>query len=870
MITPRSNFPDNFPRTTVISKPQPATPIPLHFSQTPLINHESLKVLDIGSIEFWMRPVANSTVSEMCLFSINQNDLAFYVSNDLKKAIVYLAKVRFEFKFDFTLQDFNHICILAKSGTLTINNGASDFHFSLTDPSAKLLIVKTALYKFDIGHNGGNQLFSGRIERLKLWNAALDNAEINASAEAASLGILPIPIYSESTRHNMGPGIAPSSLLGYLWEDTQGGLDFHYHYEATGSYILETKSQIDTLAIENQELEYVSFIGLSRDPNDAELILVTDAEMYSYSFSPIGPNLYQDNRHHHFQLQILAGSDAINGEYSIKLMGTLPGHGYMQLGEYVLSRRDESDVGNAQTWGSVFPHRALGSLEFLLGWTPFDKNFDFLHPAEGTSDNKVFSEPNGNSKDFKKAIDPSGNVIAIQYGIIRITESFSTGTFSSSFVSSVKDYQKKVVDGQDFTIGSSAGFMGLKAGPTFNISHSTEKLSQEISSQEKTLAIRQYVNLSYTLALEKRNMLLHPNFVSHVYNLLDHPSKSNFKSFLDTFGTHYANAAAVGGRSFSKSTMEKKAVTKLAQEGTNIKLGFNYKAEVDIKGVEFGDNIGGSVQKGQTEATKLENTDGVQVETFETWGVTSAFGNIPASPSGNSAAIIMIDLKPLSNLLAPPYFDEYEIVIDLRNKLHQEILKRAGSSQLHVGTRYITIEFGNLKTPYGSDTKVHWDILVEFGSTSQKAVSKQSLKKLSHSKVLALIPMTDCKLKIMIASMDKAVATHTVIRKDLMGKALETKDTYDGVEYATGVKVKNDIHLTESSDRFSGQIKQKVKHHTKTVDWKENEIFSPGYTNAREDELEFFIEFDYHIQFIDSNTIFTGIDTSKPLLNEQY
>lgn len=183
--------------------------------------------------------------------------------------------------------------------------------------------------------------------------------------------------------------------------------------------------------------------------------------------------------------------------------------------------------------------------------------------------------------------------------------------------------------------------LGLGDKKLINLSFENSTGYKQNESAEHTIAVHHTTTLRYVVMLDKRWLELNQKFVAEVLQAADavlagKTDPSPFERVFWAWGTHYPNAITYGERTYSLSVMDEAALGDMAESGTNISAGL-------MVPLPQGLNVGGDIaKKTHTErghqSTFREQTDlSVQVGSHE-------------DPSP-----VLLDLRPLTDLLQPPY-----------------------------------------------------------------------------------------------------------------------------------------------------------------------------------------------------------------------
>jgi hypothetical protein len=273
-----------------------------------------------------------------------------------------------------------------------------------------------------------------------------------------------------------------------------------------------------------------------------------------------------------------------------------------------------------------------------------------------------------------KVISPSeGTTVAIPYGWKYFPRSEGWGGSKATILESGQD----VSESHQRSIGWNTGlslFVNISTG-----SNETT-LSQIQTMYEKSSVYSQYnyVETDFALVLDKANAEFTPLF----YKLVTQASKEakpDFKAIIDAFGTHYAFATTMGERGSLFSTISKENVIKLHQEGVDLSAAVSAGASVPLE--ELGEAKSSSgITSGSSDShfSKMASALGADYGDYHCIGGMSCNGQ---TATGQRTVPILLDLRPLSDLLGPPFFTEIDNLETLRAAFAKAIADYAAAAQ---------------------------------------------------------------------------------------------------------------------------------------------------------------------------------------------
>lgn len=388
---------------------------------------------------------------------------------------------------------------------------------------------------------------------------------------------------------------------------------------------------------------------------------------------------------------VLSYNDAALGkQLGFTITGTSPDFALLPSGPpgnadwfYVMAKSNK-DAGIAsgmnQTWGDVFTHKPFGldilTRAFNIKVMDID---DFQNPRTSglpgdldhiRGDKNALQLPDPGSKDYDSAFP-----IPVPWGWRYTSRSETKGSKSSRMMSTSADVVNSTREASGFHVKASieAEIGPVEASAEFSYAknHAMTNKIQNISAQETTTTESTVVETEYALTVDKKNATLDPDFRVRVEQLAA-TFKANKRSltddqldnFFDEWGTHWAYSATFGAKGKCTETYSKETVRQLVANEVDVSSEWSAGASVKVFGV------GGSVEGGHDHGTDTSNQsarDRVRSELFESVscvGGGACHGGEPGS--GSDRPPIYLDLRPITELLAPPFFKDTLTTVTLR------------------------------------------------------------------------------------------------------------------------------------------------------------------------------------------------------------
>ncbi|MEO8627847.1 MAG: MAC/perforin domain-containing protein [Betaproteobacteria bacterium] len=276
----------------------------------------------------------------------------------------------------------------------------------------------------------------------------------------------------------------------------------------------------------------------------------------------------------------------------------------------------------------------------------------------------LFDEPDALSLDYEKVAFPGKHEnTAVPYGWTYVSAVMAEGKNNSHIFESGRE----LADTQQQTIGFK---IGANIGPVEMSAHyskTTKDRVENMYAKDLTYSQFDFLKTEYALILDKSNVKLSEAFRAAVRDL---KVTRDFDYFLSQFGTHYAYASTFGARGQRFMTMNKDQVVTLHETGTDITAGASVGLGVPGEG---GVSVGVDGESAQTHLDKMRKILGAENESFYCVGGTDCQSGVP---NGDAVVPVLLDLRPISDLLGPPFYDDDAVLSDLRPALAKAIADR--------------------------------------------------------------------------------------------------------------------------------------------------------------------------------------------------
>ncbi|SPH17031.1 hypothetical protein DEA8626_00545 [Defluviimonas aquaemixtae] len=332
---------------------------------------------------------------------------------------------------------------------------------------------------------------------------------------------------------------------------------------------------------------------------------------------------------------------------------------YVPIDPYDPSKDPKQD----QTYGSNFAP-VSGNFDYVT----FCYNINGLDPYNIQKNtgcrNVLFQVPDTNSYSYQKVGYASGGNADIPFGWTYKSDDQTIGSSKARTIDTGRDMANS--DSLDIGVNASVSLFGFNAKTSVNVG--TSHKIQELSETKSVVAEMTEVKSKFALVLNRYYTTLSPDFVTTIRNLKGKPAADKaYEVVISEWGTHYPNAVTFGARGSRKLTLNEEAINSLRDSQTNISAGLS----VDYEGSGGGVDVK-SAQEAMSSIKKIVTTEN---RDFRCYGGGDCSED--GVPSGADIVPIFLDLRPLSDLLAPPFFSDEEILGQIRINLARAILKAA-------------------------------------------------------------------------------------------------------------------------------------------------------------------------------------------------
>ena len=152
----------------------------------------------------------------------------------------------------------------------------------------------------------------------------------------------------------------------------------------------------------------------------------------------------------------------------------------------------------------------------------------------------------------------------------------------------------------------------------------------------------------------------------------------DYEDFIGAFGTHYPYAVTFGGRGILQMEMDKTTYNKLVGQDVSIQNNVNAQIKMVSGGAGFaeGESVSSSFKEGDELPARQLPVD------RRNGGLRQGGWNVT-----DRVAPIYLDLRPIDELLAPPFFRDSTIITEVRRDLREAVLAYLAAAPKPEGRR---------------------------------------------------------------------------------------------------------------------------------------------------------------------------------------
>lgn len=309
-------------------------------------------------------------------------------------------------------------------------------------------------------------------------------------------------------------------------------------------------------------------------------------------------------------------------------------------------------------------------------FNPASPDFSPLYFQAGhTGTNRhVFAEPDP-SDEYRFDANASGKVVPFGFRLVKIER--GQGSFSSHLVTD--EQQLSVMN--SFHVGAS---VDIESNNGFNMSAKSDLgMTFKTNSSSKVTnayTIAKTFNRDFMMAINKSEVRLNPDFIDAVKGLRDAAGdpgglREACDRFIADWGTHYPLAVTYGGMLIYTNEHTESEVKRALERGmkleAEVKLGAAEEVTPLLKNKQTGGVGFGYQDETSSASARLEKNAHAAFYSVPSGQTLPGLGDAAPSLTYQEAVPLFLDLRPLSDLLSPLYFDDPVILHDVRAALRE-------------------------------------------------------------------------------------------------------------------------------------------------------------------------------------------------------
>lgn len=286
--------------------------------------------------------------------------------------------------------------------------------------------------------------------------------------------------------------------------------------------------------------------------------------------------------------------------------------------------------------------------------------------------NDVFALPPAKTANY------SNVPVLLPYGWKYTAQFQSTGTYKSYFIGSGSELRNTTTNETSWNVGLD--------GFSYNTASVYDSTEGTMTSGETKYSEHWTTIQLWDLVLDKVNVSFSakydggatPTLVGGFLFDAERYRKGLITAdqLIEQYGTHYPYAVRYGGKGIARISYLENSIEKLLETGQNVSWGARFHVSESLGGgtpasVSFDDDAGYSSSEGKKSFNTMKADAEVELQSFQCTGGQNGCSDGKADAS--DPLPIMMDLRPISDLLAPPFFSDYETCVTARNRLLESL-----------------------------------------------------------------------------------------------------------------------------------------------------------------------------------------------------
>lgn len=305
-------------------------------------------------------------------------------------------------------------------------------------------------------------------------------------------------------------------------------------------------------------------------------------------------------------------------------------------------------------WGATFSleQRPAGIEANFLGYLPYRMRARDYQATTGV-DKRLFAMPADDSTDFLT----TGSHVIVPHGLLFRRDIKGSERTRSWTTRTAQERQSA----WSLSIGAKVGVTGL-----FSFGEDWEYQESQDAMHANGLGsiLNRAIATHYAMVMDLARIRLADAFQARILEFRDRllvEEAIDWPDFFRTFGTHYPYAVTYGGMAWMETESEQEEFA----AGSSMELKLKAEAEGTFEGIfQIGGKVGGSY----SEASRTSGERSAEDSVFGTYGGSFSRGGGWSLAHGEEVPLLL-DLRPIYELLNPVFFDDPLIFDDLRAQM---------------------------------------------------------------------------------------------------------------------------------------------------------------------------------------------------------
>jgi hypothetical protein len=342
-------------------------------------------------------------------------------------------------------------------------------------------------------------------------------------------------------------------------------------------------------------------------------------------------------------------------------------------------------------WGGTFSldHRPNGLIANFMGYNPALMKANDYAVSTGAQ-KRIFRMPSDDSKDYYA----TGSKLIVPHGLFFSLDSRGSERKDAQTIDNERERQQMKVLGL-------GGNVGIPLVASFSVDGSHQEAQERVYDEQVSTVHNEAIVTHYALVLDKARMPLTRAFRTEILTLRNRMisgqgiSDEDWDHFFRTFGSHFAYAVTYGGKAWTETTIDSATTTSSRS--------FDDKISGEASGVldEFL-SVGAKANSEYSGKTLDKDATVNERTTFGTYGGSFSKGGGWSVGRGEELPVLL-DLRMITELIVPVYFDDPTVYEDLRKKMQTALDSYMGGVSDALARREATWHRNHVDVPAATD-----------------------------------------------------------------------------------------------------------------------------------------------------------------------